>query len=123
VQPPFYGKIDLFQYADFVQQWWWIADGLGVDFTDCTASFALRVSPSDAAPLLAVSTTATSSGSILLGTNAGNTAGLVQLNIDASVITPLVARVAHGDLLITMSNGEVVEFGHLDAIVHAGNTY
>jgi hypothetical protein len=123
VEPPVRSKIRLYQYADFEEQWWWIADGLGVDFTGCTASLALRATPQDTAPLLQVSTTANAAGQITLGTNGGGNAGLVQLVIFRAAINPLSVRVAHGDLLITMANGLVQEFAEILALINPGNTY
>jgi hypothetical protein len=124
VDPPFETEIDLSTVADFTPDpWWWFADGVGVDFTGCTAELALRVSPTDLAPLLVISTTATSSGLIVLGTLAGENLGLVLVAINHSALAGVVYPVAHGELLITMSDGSVVEFLRVTARIRQGSTY
>ena len=117
-------RIAIPQYADRTWLWNWISGGAPVDFTGCTAAFALRVAPSDPAPLLAVSTTPNASGYIALGTVAGPLAvGLVQLTLLRAGNVLLTCAVCHGDLLITMSDGSVIEFLRVDADVFAGSTY
>jgi hypothetical protein len=119
-----YEEIDLSTVADYVPDpWWWFADGVGVDFTACTARLSLRVVPTDPAPLIAISTTPSSSGSIVLGTPLGGNAGLVQILISKTALAPLVVPVLHGELVITFADGSEYEFVHIDAFVRQGSTY
>jgi hypothetical protein len=122
-------RIDLSTVADFTPEaWWWYADGTPVDMTGCTAALALRVTPTDAAPLFAISTTPSAAGVIVLGTLGGGNPGLVQIAISRSVWAIVAAAgaippVAHGELVITLSLGGVYEFLHVDAFIWQGSTY
>ncbi len=113
--PPDHSDVEIYAGTDFSDEWEWFADGAGVDFTGCTATFALKVCPTDAVPLVAVSTTPSLSGSIVLGTAANGNAGIVMLNLSPAATASLVYPVAHGDLVITMSDGTKQEFLQIDA--------
>lgn len=118
-------RIRIPQYADKTWVWNWIAGGVPVDFTGCTAVFALRVTPSDASPLLQISTTPTANGQLVLGTASGSplAAGLVQLTLKKAVNQTLVVPEAHGEVILTMSDSSLVEFLRIDAEILAGSTY
>jgi hypothetical protein len=115
--PPDHSDIEIYAGTDFSSEWEWYADGNGVDFTGCTAAFAMRVCPTDALPLVAVTTTPSPSGSIVLGTAANQNAGIVILNLSAAATASLVYPVAHGDLVITMTDGTKQEFLQIDAFI------
>jgi hypothetical protein len=122
-EPPFFAACELFTFADFEVDWSWLANGVGVDFTGCTAAFAARVTPADERPAFAVSTTPGASGSIALGTAEGEDLGFVQLTVTAAAIAAVTVPVLHGDLLITFANGTIVQFAHLDLTIRQGSTY
>lgn len=100
--------------------------GRGIDFTGCTAVLALRIVPDDATPLLRITTTPNAEGSIVLGTPTNALGpGAVEINFTPLATTGLdVATVAHGDLLVTWSDGSgPFEVMTVDAFIEMGSTY
>jgi len=97
----------------------YLAGGVAVDFTGCTARCAFYVTPDDAAPLVQVSTTSSADGQIKLGTPGGDPAvGLLRLELTAAGTTKLTAPVVHADLLITWADGIERHFLAIDADIH-----
>lgn len=120
--PPDRATIDLYAGTDDSFEWEWVADGVGVDFSGCTATFSLFSVPGTT-PLLTVSTTAGPSGGIQLGTFASEMAGRlargqVLLTILAAATSAMTTAASHGDLVITMSDGTQQEFLAIDANFH-----
>jgi hypothetical protein len=111
-EPPFESQETLYTNADFYSEvFTWYADGTPVDFTGCTGQLAFRVSPDDAAPAFEAT-------SVTL-TNAGQASYMVAKTALVGVTAPVV----HGDLLLTMSDGRVIEFAHIDLTIVQGSTY
>jgi len=121
-------RITVAQYASNVFQWNWCADGVPVDFTGCTGRLTLRLTPDFSTPALVLSSaTPTPNGSsIVLGTPTNALGpGLITLTIaplDAASLTAAGGKYV-GDLLVTMTDGSVVEIAALDVRVHQGSTY
>lgn len=110
-EPPFFASDKLFTFADYQSPvWTWFADGTPVNFAGCTAALGFRVAPDDPAPLFQASV-------ITLGI------GAVSFTIARAELAGVTATVVHGDLLITMSDGTIVEFAHIDLEILAGSTY
>lgn len=86
-----------------------------VDFTGATATLAIRTNPSDATPLVAISTTPNAQGSIVLSGSFG--AGTVLATIPKSWTAMLAYGRAHFDLLIQWANGAITEFARGAVII------
>ena len=115
-EPPFYSQGTLFTNSDFQSEiYTWFADGVGVDFTGCSAALAFRVVPTDAAPLFTATT-------ITLGTATLNP-GQVSYTVARASSAGVTAPVVHGDLLITDSLGKVIQFAHVTLAIVQGSTY
>ena len=110
-EPPFITRDRAYTFADYQSPIYnWFANGIGVDFAGCTATLAFRVSPADPAPLFEAAT-------ITLAT------GAVSYVIARASFVGVTAPIVHGDLLITMSLGQVVEFAHIDLEILQGSTF
>jgi hypothetical protein len=116
VIPPETDELEIYGGVDFEDEWWWIANGSGVDFTGCSATFSLRVVPSDETPIVTVTDVRSAPGWIELGT--GENAGLVRLHLYAAATSAFVYPVAHGNLVLTMSDGSTQLFQSLDARIY-----
>jgi hypothetical protein len=119
-QPPFVSRDTAFTFTDFQSEiFTWYADGVGVDLTGCSAALSFRVAPDDAEPILVAST-------ITLGTTAGGNAGQVSYTIaraQLEALAPPVPALVRGDLLITETDGKVIEFAHIELAIAQGSTY
>lgn len=114
-EPPFDATVDVFTHVDNPFEWTWFADGIAVDFTGWTAVFDARVTPDDAAPLF--------TGTVTLGTPAGQNPGFVGLVIPVEQLAGVTASVAHGDLVLTDTLGRPMQFAHLHLRIHAGSSF
>lgn len=125
----FHDDLEVDQYTAFVFQYEeWDAGGNPVVFAGATATLKARVDPSDAAPILSISTTPTADGVIVLGpvTNGpyGTVPpGVVQVNISAARTAQFTFPVANYDLFITFAGFDPEEFATGRILVKPGNNY
>lgn len=116
------------QYADYSQFVIWTAGGVAVNYAGATASLEIRQNPTDATPLLTVTTTPSASGYIVFGPTSTLPAGAVQINLShaatASLSPPVPpAQPPRYTLLITWPNGFVQAFATGQVVVFAGNNH
>lgn len=116
------------QYADFTYSFPpWSPGGTLADFTGATASLMVRANPGDLSPLVSISTTASSQGSVVLGLpNAGAGAvpqGVVQVNVASSQTALLATPLARYDLFVVWPNGQKQLFATGRVYVAPGNDH
>ena len=121
------------QFADFTYlfpPWLVGAPPLPVDFTGASATMAWRVSPTDASPLLAVSTAPSAAGSLVLGPVAMGPsgavpAGAIQANVSRASLGAAISGItlAWYDLLIVWANGQTTDYAFGRVVLHLGSDY
>lgn len=95
-----------------------VVTGTPTDLTGAAARLMIRNLPTDATPLVSISTTSTSSGGIVLG----GPAGTVEITITKAALSALEAGdQANYDLLIDWSNGTTTKL--LSGAAYVGATY
>ena len=116
-------NLQLDTYCDTFVQFTWTAGGEPVDFTGAVARMMIRDLPADASPLISISTTANSSGSIALGGKAG-TIGVSITKAATSGVNPTnTTLLAQYDLLIDWSNGTTTKFATGSAYIGPTDTH
>jgi hypothetical protein len=114
--------LEIDQYADFVITYFFLASGgsLPVNLTGYTAQLMIRNTPTDATPIVSISTTPNAQGSIVLG----GAAGSVAVSINHATTATLVGNSLMGhDILLTAPGGQVISFLHGRVFVTAGNAH
>ena len=120
--PVAFVNLVLDQYADFSQTYYWIAGGVPVNLSGATARFMARQNPSDVSPLLSLTTTPSSNGSIVLGGIAG-TVALTIAKVATTSLIPAVGTVPNYDLLIDWPGGTTTDLLSGQVLVKSGNTH
>ena len=120
------------QYADFqVAPVYSLVASVGgtptpVNLAGFTAKLMIRLSPTDAAPLVSVSTTPNAQGSIVLQPTIGGVVqtGMIQVNVNNATTATLPSNVVMGyDLELTDTLGKVTDFMAVYVRVKAGNAH
>lgn len=115
IPPDVEDEIEIYGGTEFTGEWWWLANGSGVDFAGCSGTFSLRVAPDEDA-IVTVTDVASAAGWLELGT--GESAGLVRLHLAAAWTSAFVYPVAHGNIVLTMTDGKPITFKALDAKIY-----
>lgn len=116
------------QYADFSTVFIWSAGGVPVNYAGASARMMIRLTPTDLSPLVSISITPNSQGSIVLGPGGPIPAGGVQININRTTTAMLGAAVPSGtkaifDLLIDWQNGMTTDLAGGNVQLHPGATH
>lgn len=116
-------NLQLDTYCDSFVQFTWTAGGAPVNFTGAAARLMIRNQPTDAAPLISISTTPNTSGSIALGGSAG-TIGVTVTKLATSTVNPTnTTLLAQYDLLIDWANGTTTKFASGTAYIGPTDTH
>ncbi len=98
------------------------AAGAAINWNGATARMMIRVQPTDAVPLVSITTTPSASGGIVLGT-ISNVPGALQFTIKKAITGGLTITKAGYDLFVDWTDGTSTELLFGNVFVNPANTH